>query len=108
MMVTRALVGDVKEALTKAVDQLGWTTIFVDSEQRKMELHRDISLFSWGDDIKVHLVEIDPVIVVHVQSRMEERLFPLGEWKGHHIKNERRLLETMIEDLGKDVSHILD
>ena len=77
-------------------------------KRHKVELHRGISLFSWGDDIKVHLVRLDPVTVVHIQSRISKGNVQLGTWKNHHWKYERKFLDTMAGFLGPHRCHMLE
>lgn len=109
MMVTNAPRDLVVEALKRTVKRHGLETVFVDPKKHKVMLHRGINFWTWGDDIKVHLVDIDPVMVVHIQSRISERnLIQLDVWKNYHWKRELEFLETMSNVLGPDRCHILE
>ena len=56
----------------------------------------------------MHLVDIDPVVVVHIQSRISKRNVQLGARKNYHWKQELEFLETLSNILGPDRCHILE
>ncbi len=109
MMVTQAQHNDVVEALDRTIKLRDLETVFVDPERHRVMLHRGLNFWTYGDDIKVHLVDIDPVVVVHIQSRISEsNRIQLGVWKNYHWKQELEFLQTMSNVLGPDRCHIMD
>ncbi len=69
-----------------------------------MDLHRGLNLY--GDDIRVHV--LDPVVVVHIQTRIAKRVPQFGTLGGYPWKYEMRFLETVREVLGADRAVVLE
>ena len=109
MMVTKAQHNEVVEALNRTIKLHDLETVFVDPERHKVMLHRGLNFWTYGDDVKVHLVDIDPVVVVHIQSRIsEDNKIQLFSWSTYHWKQELEFLQTLSNILGPDRCHILD
>ena len=80
MMITRAPHSKVMSAIERTIDLEKLRFVMTSPEERRIDLRRDINIWTFGDDIKVHVVDIDPVVVVHIQSRVRRMAPQLGVW----------------------------
>jgi hypothetical protein len=107
MMIARESHEKVYDALVKTIEAENLTKVFELPKARRVELHRGINLFTYGDEIIVHLVDIDPVVVVNIQSKLKKGNPQLMVWRNLYLKQELKFLKTMMGFIGEDRCHIL-
>jgi len=108
MMVARAPYNEVMAALDRAIDAEGLTTVMVSREEHTIDLHRGLNLYTYGDDIRVHVLDIDPVVVVHIQTRIAKGAPQIGTIGRYPWKYEMRFLEAVRQVLGADRAVVLE
>lgn len=73
----------------------------MNEREKSIEVFKGVSWWSWGDDIRIQLLNIRDVIVVHVSSKPHYTI-PLMVKKGHHDSNEEEVLRALSSHLGPE------
>jgi len=108
MMIARAPYKDVLAALERTIDVEGLRTVMVSPKHRSIELQKGVNFFTLGDDIKVHVVDLEPLVVVNIEARNREGTRVLKVGWDYHWKQEQRFLRTLRHILGAKRCHIMD
>ena len=68
MLVTNASEGEGLQAIEGTIGERGWELDVRSGSRREIKATRGVSLFSWGDDIGMQILQIRDVVVVHATS----------------------------------------